>query len=228
MSESSGRKVPPSWLGFHRDGLIATLILDSLWMLIEISAAASIVGIPAIPLIAFVLFGLTSYIVFSKQRILGNSYVEAGCRAVLLGFIAGFPVPLFYTLAFTMFGILHKILPMFGIVNKILPNTKGIEVKLPSLDQQNLGKFISDFKVVEELLKQAVKKVDGSQVSSKVSENIKFLQDRGMIPADLFESLGKIRGIRNSVAHSISEMPNQSDLRELKKVKDEIETIFKR
>ena len=88
MPESSSRKVPPSWLGFHRDGLITTLILDSLWMFIEVSAAASIVGIPAIPFIAFVLFGLTSYIVFSKQRILGNSYVEAGCRAVFLGFIA--------------------------------------------------------------------------------------------------------------------------------------------
>jgi hypothetical protein len=218
MAESSVGKVPPSWLGFHRDGLIATLILDSLWMFIEVSAAASIVGLPAIPVIAFVLFGLTSYIVFSKQRVLGNSDVEALCRAVFLGFIAGVPIPVFYTAAFLL----------IGMVDKILPKTKGIEVKLPSLEQQNLGKFISDFKVVEELLKQAVQKVDASQVSSKVSENIKFLQDRGMIPADLVKSLDKIRDTRNSVTHSAPEMPNVSDLRELKKVKDEIETIFKR
>ncbi len=218
MPESSGRKVPPSWLGFHRDGLVAVLILDSLWMFIEVSAAASIVGIPAIPLIAFVLFGLTSYIVFSKQRILGDSYVEATWRALFLGIIAGVPIPVFFTIGFMV----------IGIVNKILPNTKGIEVKLPTLDRQNLGKFISDFKVVEELLKQAVQEVDASQVSSKVSENIKFLQNRGMIPADLVKSLDKIRDTRNSVAHSTLEMPNLSDQRLLKKVKDEIETIFKR
>jgi hypothetical protein len=218
MPESSGRKVPPSWLGFHRDGLVAVLILDSLWMFIEVSAAASIVGIPAIPFIAFVLFGLTSYIVFFKQRILGNSYVEATWRSLFLGVIAGVPIPIFFTIGFMV----------IGIVNKILPNTKGIEVKLPTLDRQNLGKFISDFKVVEELLKQAVQEVDASQVSSKVSENIKFLQDRGMIPADLVKSLKRVRDTRNSVAHSTPEMPNVSDLRELKKVKDEVETIFKR
>lgn len=218
MPESSVRKVPPSWLGFHRDGLVAVLILDSLWMFIEVSAAASIVGIPAIPFIAFVLFGLTSYIVFFKQRILGNSYVEATWRSLFLGVIAGVPIPVFFTIGFMV----------IGIVNKILPNTKGIEVKLPTLDRQNLGKFISDFKVVEELLKQAVQEVDASQVSSKVSENIKFLQDRGMIPADLVKSLKRVRDTRNSVAHSTPEMPNVSDLRELKKVKDEVETIFKR
>ena len=218
MPESSGRKVPPSWLGFHRNGLIATLILDSLWMFIEVSAAASIVGIPAIPFIAFVLFGLTSYIVFSKQRILGNSYFEAGCRAVFLGVIAGVPIPVFYTAAFML----------IGMVNKILPKTKGIEVKLPTLEQQNLGKFLSDFKIVEELLQQAVEKIDASQVSSKVSENIKFLQDRGMIPENLVESLKKVRDTRNSVAHSTPETPSVSDLRELKEVKDEVETIFKK
>ncbi|MBE9126315.1 MULTISPECIES: hypothetical protein [unclassified Coleofasciculus] len=218
MPESIARKVPPSWLGFHRDGLITVLILDCLWMFIEVSAAASIVGIPAIPFIAFVLFGLTSYIVFSKQRILGNSYVEASWISLFLGVIAGVPIPVFFTIGFMV----------IGIVNKILPKTKGIEVKLPTLDQQNMGKFISDFKVVEELLKLAVQEVDASQVSSKVSENIKFLQDRGMIPADLVKSLDKIRGTRNNVTHSTTEMPSVSDLRELKKVKDEVETIFKR
>jgi hypothetical protein len=185
-------------------------------MFIEVSAAASIVGIPAIPLIAFVLFGLTSYIVFSKQRILGNSNGEALCRAVFLGVIAGVPIPVFYTAAFML----------IGMVNKILPKTKGIEVKLPSLEQQNLGKFLSDFKIVEELLKQAVEKIDASQVSSKVSENIKFLQDRGMIPENLVESLKKVRATRNSVAHSTTETPSVSDMRELKAVKDEVETIL--
>jgi len=218
MPESSGRKVPPSWLGFHRDGLVTVLILDSLWMFMEIAAGASIVGIPAIPFIAFVLFGLTSYIVFSKQRILGDSYLQATWKSLVLGFIAGVPIPIFFTIVFTG----------FGIVNKILPSNKGIEVKLPTLDQQNLGKFMSDFKVVEELLKQAVQEVDASQVSSKVSENIDFLKSKGMIPADLVKSLDKIRDTRNSVAHSTLEMPNLSDLRLLKKVKDEVETIFKR
>ena len=48
MPEFSGRKLPPSWLRFHKDGLVAVLILDSLWMFMEVAAGASIVGIPAI------------------------------------------------------------------------------------------------------------------------------------------------------------------------------------
>lgn len=218
MPESSARKVPPSWLGFHRDGLITVLILDCLWMFIEVSAAASIVGIPAIPFIAFVLFGLTSYIVFSKQCILGNSNGEALCRAVFLGVIAGVPIPVVYTAAFML----------IGMVNKILPKTKGIEVKLPTLEQQNLGKFLSEFKIVEELLKQAVEKIDASKVSSNVSENIKFLQNRGMIPENLVEPLDKIRTARNSFIHPTPKTPNASHLRDLKAVKDEVETIFKK
>ena len=117
---------------------------------------------------------------------------------------------------------------LIGMVDKILPKTKGIEVKLPSLEQQNLGKFISDFKIVEELLQQAVEKIDASKVSSNVSENIKFLQDRGMIPENLVEPLDKIRKTRNSFVHPTPKMPNVSHLRELKKVKDEVETIFKK
>ncbi|MGB3239436.1 MAG: hypothetical protein WBB29_14145 [Geitlerinemataceae cyanobacterium] len=66
MTEYSGRQKPLSWLGFHRDGLIIVLVLDLLWTVIEIGAGASIVGIPAIPFIAFVMFGVSYLQRFSQ------------------------------------------------------------------------------------------------------------------------------------------------------------------
>jgi Domain of unknown function (DUF4145) len=218
MPESRGRKTPPSWLGFHRDGLIIVFILDCLWSVIEVGAGATIVGIPAIPFIAFSLFGISSYIVFSKQRALSDSYIQATWKSIFLGAIAGVPFPVFFTMLFFV----------FAVVNKILPKTKGISVQLPTLDHQSLGKFISDFKEVEELLKVVVQEVDASKVSSKVSENIEFLKSKGMIPTDLAKSLDKIRGARNDAAHSALETPDLGDMRLLKKVKDELEMIFQR
>ncbi|WP_081594697.1 DUF4145 domain-containing protein [Allocoleopsis franciscana] len=82
--------------------------------------------------------------------------------------------------------------------------------------------------MVEELLKQAVEKIDPSKVSSNLSENIKFLQNRGMIPESLVEPLDKIRTARNSFIHPTPKTPNASHLRDLKAVKDEVETIFKK
>jgi len=212
MSEANDKKIPPSWLGFHRDGLVVVLILDSLWMFIEVASG------PAIPLMAFLLFGLSSYIVFSKQRILGDNYIQSSWKSLVLGIIAGVPFSVFFTILFAI----------FAMANKILPRTKGITVQLPTLDHQNLGKFMNDFKEVEELLKQVVQEVDTSKVSSKVSENIEFLKIKGTIPSDLAKSLDKIRNARNNFAHSALKMPNLSDMRLLKKVKDELETVFKR
>lgn len=42
------------------------LVLDLLWTVIEIGAGASIVGIPAIPFIAFVMFGVSYLQRFSQ------------------------------------------------------------------------------------------------------------------------------------------------------------------
>jgi hypothetical protein len=217
MSESENRKVHPSWLGFHRDGLIAVLILDCLWMFIEGGAVISIVGIPAIPLIVFAIFGLSSYIVFSKQRILGDRPTPAMVKAVLLGVIAAVPFPVFYTILFVGFGVLHK----------LLPQAHRAAEKLPVFEHENLGKFASDFKEIEELLKQAVQKVDSSQISSKVSQNIDFLIQKGMMPQDLTESLDEIRKIRNRLIHEDLDIPKSIHLELLKKCKEDVAAVFK-
>lgn len=59
MAKYIEKSKQPSWLGFHRDGLIIVLCLDLLWTVIEVGTSATVVGIPAIPFIAFVMFGLT-------------------------------------------------------------------------------------------------------------------------------------------------------------------------
>jgi hypothetical protein len=215
---ADSKQIPPSWLGFHRDGLVVTLILDCLWSIIEVAAGATIVGIPAIPFIAFSLFGISSYIVFLKQRALGDSYIQTTWKSIFLGAIAGVPFPVFFTMLFFV----------FAVANQILPKTKGIAVQLPTFDPQSVGKFINEFKEVEELLQLLVKEVDASKVSDKVKKNIDFLNDKGMISTDLAKSLNKIRESRNGVAHSASKIPDLGDMRLLKEVKDELDVIFKR
>jgi hypothetical protein len=217
MSQSNNGKVPPSWLGFHRDGLIAVLLLDCLWMFIEGGAVISIIGIPLMPVIVFAIFGLSSYIVFSKQRILGDRPSLAMVKAVFLGVIAAVPFPVFYTILFVGCGTLHK----------LLPQAHRAAEKLPVFEHEDLGKFTSDFKEVEECLKQAVQKVDRSQVSSKVSENINFLKQKGMMPQDLFNSLDEIREIRNRLIHEDLDIPNSLHLNLLKKCKEKVVTVFK-
>jgi hypothetical protein len=217
MSQSNNGKIPPSWLGFHRDGLIAVLLLDCLWMLIEGGAVISIIGISVIPLIVFAIFGLSSYIVFSKQRILGDRPTPAMVKAVFLGIIAAVPFPVFYTILFVGFGVLHK----------LLPQAHRVAEKLPVFEHENLGRFASDFKEIEEYLKQAVQKVDRAQVSSNVSENINFLKQKEMMPEDLFNSLDEIRKIRNRLIHEDLNIPNTLHLDLLKKCKEEVMTVFK-
>jgi hypothetical protein len=211
-------QMPPSWLGFHRGALISVLLLDCLWMFIEVATGASIVGIPALPFIAFILFGLSFFIVFSKQRILGDSYFNATWKSFFMGVIAGLPFPVFYTLIFMV----------FAGANKILPKTKGIGVKLPSLDHQNLGKFTSEFKELETLLKQAAEQIDIQQSNENVFENIKFLRNKGIISEELTKSLHNIRKFRNNITHTSSTAPTIKDLRLLKRCKEEVEIIFKR
>jgi hypothetical protein len=217
MPESSGKRTPPSWLGFHRDGLIAVLILDCLWMFIETGAAISIVGIPAIPVIVFVLFGLSSYIVFSKQRILGDRFAPAIVKALFLGIVAAVPFPVSYTIALVVIGVLHK----------LFPQASRVAVEIPLFKDERFGRFANDFKEIESVLKETVRKVEPSKVSDEVFENINFLAHKGMMPNDLCDELHKIRKIRNKLVHGKLTMPDSIQFEVLKKCKQRVMTTFK-
>lgn len=217
MSKSGNRKAPPSWFGFHRDGLIAVFLLDCLWMFIETGAAISIVGIPAIPVIVFVIFGLSSYIVFSKQRILGDRPAPALVKAVFLGVVAAVPFPVFYTIALAIIGVLHK----------LFPQASRVAGEMPLFKNEKFGRFANDFKEIEDTLRQAVKKIDRSQVSDKVGENIDFLHQKGMISKDLFNELKKIKSIRNDLIHDDLIVPDSIHFDLLKKCKQEVMKVLK-
>ncbi|MGB5898742.1 MAG: DUF4145 domain-containing protein [Geitlerinemataceae cyanobacterium] len=139
------------------------------------------------------------------------------CKALFLGVFAGVPFSVTYWL---LVGIL-------GILNSILPKTKGVAVKFPSHDPMTIGKFASDFKVVESLLKQSVEKV-GKTPFSKVSENIEYLKDKGKISIEMANSLHELRDIRNNIIHNIEINPETCNLRLLKKIKDELEVMAKK
>jgi hypothetical protein len=223
MSQSENRKAPPQWLGFHRDGLIAVFLLDCLWMLIETGAAISIVGIPAIPVIVFVIFGLSSYIVFSKQRILGDRPASALVKAVFLGAVAAVPFPVFYTMLLAVISILHRLLPQASnAAAKVGSTTTATLFK-----DERFGRFANDFKEIEDILAEAVRKVDRSQVSSEVFENIKFLNRKGMISEDLCNSLHEIRQIRNKLVHEDLIMPDSVQFDLLGKCKQQVMAVFK-
>lgn len=217
MRESKARQTPPIWFGFHRDGLIAVFLLDCLWMLIETGAAISIVGIPAIPVIVFVLFGLSSYIVFSKQRILGDHPTPALVKAVFLGVVAAVPFPVFYTIALVVIGVLHKLFPQASRAAGVVPLFKDAK----------FGRFANDFKEIEGALKEAVRKVDPSKVSDKVSENINFLASKGMMPEDLRKELDKIRKFRNKLVHGKLTIPDSIQFDVLKQCKQQVMETFK-
>jgi len=217
MSKSENREAPPNWFGFHRDGLIAVFLLDCLWMFIETGAAVSIVGIPAIPVIVFVIFGLSSYIVFSKQRILGDRPTPALVKAVFLGAVAAVPFPVFYTIAFVFIGVLQKLFPQAG----------RVAGEMPLFKNERFGSFANDFKQIEDILEQAVKKIDRSQASSKVSDNINFLNHKGMMPENLYKSLHEIREVRNRLIHEDLIMPDSVQFDLLKKCKQQVMTVFK-
>lgn len=217
MPEYNDRQKAPSWLGFHRDGLIIVLVLDLSWTFIEVAAGASIIGIPAIPFIAFSMFGLASFIIFKKQRKLGDSQKVAISKAFILGAIAGIPFSFIYWLLFGLFGIL----------NFILPNTKGVSVKLPSHQEFSLGKFTTEFKEVESLLKKAIKQV-GKQPFSEVYDNIEYLKDKGKISIDMADALHQVRKVRNKITHNTDINPDVNNLRLLKRIKEELEGIVKK
>lgn len=216
MSKSENRKAPPNWFGFHRDGLISVFLLDCLWMFIETGAAISIVGISAIPVIVFVIFGLSSYIVFSKQQILGDRPAPALIKAVFLGAVAAVPFPVFYTM----------LLVVIALLNKLLPQARATAATMPLFKDENLGRFANDFKQIEDILAQAVKEVDRSQVSSKIHHNINFLHHKGMISKDLYNELHKIKDIRNDLIHEDLIMPDSIQFDLLKKCKQEVMTVF--
>ena len=114
MTEIKAVPTAPSWLGFHRDGLIVTLALDCLWMVLEVAATATVVGIPAVPFIAFMLFGVSAWIVFSKQRQLGDSYIQATWKSIVLGAIAGVPYSIFGGIVFGILGLLRALLQQYS------------------------------------------------------------------------------------------------------------------
>ncbi len=224
MSKSENRKAPPNWFGFHRDGLISVFILDCLWMFIETGAAISIVGIPAIPVIIFVIFGLSSYIVFSKQRILGDRPAPALVKAVFLGAVAAVPFPVFYTILLVVISVLHRLLPQ---ASNVAEKVGSVATKTPLFKDERFGRFANDFKEIEDILEEAVRKVDPSKVSSEVFHNINFCDRKGMMPKDLCDSLHKVRQIRNNLIHEDLTMPDSVHFELLKKCKQEVMTVFK-
>ena len=137
FNEYKGKPTHPSWLGFHRDGLFTVLALDLLWIVIEISA------LPLVPLLVFIIFGISSYVVFSKQRILGDSQTVALIKALFLGFIAAIPTSIVFMTFCAVVAILNKFVPAESLesLSGFVPVTKS-----PNLEYQNLGEFISDFR----------------------------------------------------------------------------------
>lgn len=193
FNEYRGRPAHPSWLGFHRDGLITVLVLDLLWIVIETSA------LPLISLLVFIIFGISSYIVFSKQRILGDSQTVALVKALVLGVIAAIPTSIVFMIFCASVAILNKFVPAESVesLSGFIPATN----RSPNLEYQNLGEFISDFKDLEEILYRSVEKIDYKKVTTSPDENIKFLRNKGVLPEELLDSLSAIRRVRNSAVH---------------------------
>ena len=211
----------PSWFGFHRDGLIIVFLLDWLWLLMEFSAGATIVGVAAIPFIAFALFALSFLVVMYRQRKLGNSYREATARAFFLGFIAGFPTPIFYTI----------LCGFFAVGNALVPKTRGVSIKFPSNEVFNVGRFTSEYRHIESLLKEMVELNGGDTVRecSNVNKCIKFLQKRQVLPKETSQALDQLRKIRNNYIHkSDSIVPDIGHIRLLKRCKEEVEAVLQR
>lgn len=222
MLENQSQNKQPSWLGFHRNGLLAVLLIDSLWMCIEVSAGMTIVGIPAIPFIAFILFGLASWIVYTKQRSLGDSYFQATWKAVVLGAIAGVPLSVFFTVLFLL----------FAGINRIIPDTKGIGIKLPTKDNFEAGKFWSEFAELEELLTVAAIKVDTQNKNYEIHERtelykkINLLKEKNVISRDMYKQLKELKKARNRV-HPPFQVPEIKYRRLLRKLRQEMKTIAK-
>jgi hypothetical protein len=197
------KPVQPSLVGFHRDSLITTVVLDCVWMILELGTAG------LINFFVFIIFGLTSYIVFTKQRLLGDSQSTALAKSIFLGIVAGLP--------FSFTGLF--IFGLFGVLNKVIPATENFAVKLPTSEIYNRGSFISEFTGIEELFAKSVAAIDPKKVSDKLAENIKFIEERGFISRESSELFNKARDIRNEIAHSSSKIVTSNDLQILRQFK---------
>lgn len=209
-----------SWIGFHRNGVLLVLFFDWLWSIMEFSAGATLIGIPAIPFIAFVLFAIAFRVVYVKQRSLGDSQAVATGKAMLLAFIAGVPTPVLYT----------GISILFAVANRIMPDTRGISVKFPSNEHLNIGKFTSEYRETELLLKEVVKQHGGDlKQCYNINECIKFLSKEKIIEKTTIKDLHQVRKIRNNYNHTeASVIPDIMHFRILRKCKEEIELIVEK
>ncbi len=217
LKDKSLQKIPV-WLGFHRDGLLLVLALDWLWALLEFSAGATIVGIPAIPFISFAMFLVGAKFVYNKQIVIGDKPISATGKAVLAGIFAGFPSPIMYT---SMWAI-------FAIINAIIPKTKGVSIKMPSNDHVNIGKFTSEYKNTEALLKKIAQQGGGNTKldCTNVCDCVKFLQKKQMISQEVAERLTEVRKFRNDYVHNGgTEVPSIYYIRLIKRCREEIEAI---
>lgn len=220
-SKTKSLQALPVWLGFHRDGLFLVFCLDWLWASIEFSAGATVVGIPAVPFISFAMFVVSVKVVYSKQRLIGNSPTEATVKASLLGAFAGFPSPILYTVMWAV----------FAVANAIIPETKGVGIKLPSNDHINIGKFTSEYRSTESLLKKVVEQAGGNVKvdCTNVCDCVKFLQHRDMISQEVAERLTEVRRFRNDYVHKEeTEAPSIHYIRLIKRCREEIEAILEK
>jgi hypothetical protein len=214
---SSTEKIAqPSLLGFHTHGLIATVLLDCLWMVLEVGTGGFI------NLLVFVIFGITSYIVFTKQRLLGDSRSIALTKAIFLGVIAGFPTS--FTGLF-LFGFLK-------VLSNVIPTTEKFSVKLATAETVGLGEFMSEFKQLETLFAQSVGAVDPKAVHDKFAKNVEFMGEKELISGDLLVLLKAVGKIRNNVVHgSDTTSPRtftNNDLQILRQCKIAAEKALKR
>ena len=205
------KPVYPTLVGFHRDSLIITVVLDCVWMVLEIGTAG------LINLLVFIIFGITSYVVFTKQRLLGDSQSTALAKAVFLGIVAGLP--------FSFTGLF--VFGLFGVLNKVIPRTENFAVKLPTSEVYNRGSFISEFTQIEELITKSVAAIDPKKVSDKLAENIEFIETRGIISRESSELFKAARDIRNDIAHKSSKIVTSNDLQILRQFKIAAEKALK-
>ncbi|HEY9608883.1 hypothetical protein [Allocoleopsis sp.] len=88
---------------------------------------------------------------------------------------------------------LHRLLPQ---ASNVAEKVGSVATKTPLFKDERVGRFANDFKEIEDILEEAVRKVDPSKVSSEVFHNINFCDRKGMMPKDLCDSLHKVRQIR--------------------------------
>lgn len=211
MTSTHTNPSPPVWFGVHRDALIIVCLLDILWTLIEFSAAATVIGIPAIPFVALLIFVLSFVLTYNKQRIVGDNQVKAAGISVLLSAFAAIP-----------FSFISLFLAFFcGIANKMTPNTKGVKIRIPSSEDLGMGKFANDFKILETRL-QTLAQQNGLREGKKLYECIGYLKAKELISPELFNNLDHIRVARNQLIHDQTTVPSTAEQRLLNRCLEDI------